>query len=144
MISEEMTATFKMDPDSTMATEAGLWTLGGMNRAQFSWHYSVDYQHYQEKKTGAYCYAPGKITFFLTYTNTIYIAADARLKGCRYSVTKAHEKRHVSTDLRVTKDWIPDIRAAMARGAKDIRYIPFEKEKAQENLDAFLRPVEAQ
>jgi len=142
MSSAELEKIFTPDPDSTMATEAGMWTLGGMNKSRFDWHYSVSYQSSLDKKANAYCYAPEKITFKLTYTNTIYIASDALLKGCRFSVTKAHEKRHVNTDIRVSRDYISDIKKALEAGIKSIKYLPYEKGREQEVLNVFLAPLQ--
>ncbi len=143
MSSTELETIFTPDPDSTMATEAGLWKLGGMNKSTFGGSYNVSYQSYLDKKANAYCYAPEKVTYKLTYTNTIYIASDALLKGCRFSVTKAHEKRHVNTDIRVSRDYVLDIKKALEAGVKDIKYIPHEAGREQEVLGVFLAPLKA-
>jgi len=143
LTSQQLTNDFEYDPDSTIATEKGLWEVAGMNQSRFKWLYKLDYQDFTDKKTGNRCFAPKKITFNLTYENTIYIASDSVQKGCRYSVTKAHEQRHVDMDLRVSRQYLPKIKQAMSRGANGIRYLVYNKDTAKESVDAFLAPIQA-
>lgn len=144
MSSDDLTNNFEFDPDSTISTEKGLWTVGGMNQSRFKWHYTMDYQQLLDKKAQAYCFAPKKITFLLTYENTIYIASDSVQKGCRYSVTKAHEQRHVAMDLKVSREYLQKIKRAMERGTREIKYLPFSKETAKDSVDTFLAPIIAE
>lgn len=144
LTAEQLTNDFEFDPDSTIATEKGLWEVAGMNHSRFKTQYMLDYQDYTDKKSGKRCFAPKKITFQVTYENTIYIASDSVQKGCRYSVTKAHEERHVDMDLRVTRQYMPRIEQAISRGAEEIGYLVYTPETAQESVETFLAPVRAQ
>jgi len=144
MSSQELTENFEFDPDSTIATEKGLWQVAGMNQSRFKWHYKIDYQQFADKKNDQICFAPKKITFNLIYENTIYIASDSLRKGCRYSVTKSHEKRHVDTDVRISKQYLPKIKQAMSRATDSIGYAAYSPETAQQSVDHFLAPIQAQ
>lgn len=144
MSSQQLTDNFEFDPDSTIATEKGLWQVGGMNQSRFKGQYALDYHHFTDKKSGTTCFAPKKIIFYLTYENTIFIASDSVQKGCRYSVTKAHEQRHVDMDLRVSRQYLPKIKQAMARGTNGIRYLAYSAETASQSLDTFIAPIKAQ
>ncbi len=141
---QQLTSNFEFDPDSTIATEKGLWEVAGMNQSRFKWQYQLDYQQFADKKSNQFCFAPKKITFHLAYENTIYIASDSVQKGCRYSVTKAHEERHVDMDLRVSRQYLGKIKQAMSRGTNGIRYLAYSEDTAQQSVDAFLAPIQAQ
>jgi hypothetical protein len=141
---QQLTSNFEFDPDSTIATEKGLWQVAGMNQSRFKWQYKLDYQQFADKKSNQLCFAPKKITFYLTYENTIYIASDSVQKGCRYSVTKAHEERHVDMDLRVSRQYLGKIKQAMSRGTNGIRYLVYSENTAKQSVDAFLAPIQAQ
>lgn len=142
--SQQLTQNFEFDPDSTISTEKGLWTVAGMNQSRFKWQYKLEYQQFEDKRNKQYCFAPKKIIFTLTYENTIYIASDSVQKGCRYSVTKAHEERHVDMDLRVSRQYLAKIRTAMGRGANKIKYLPLSEETAKQSVDAFIAPIQAE
>lgn len=144
MTSQQLTDNFEFDPDSTIATEKGLWAVGGMNQSRFKWHYNLEYQQFEDKRNRRICFAPKKIVFTLIYENTIYIASDSVQKGCRYSVTKAHEERHVDMDLRVSRQYLAKVKTALARGASKIKYLPFSEDTAKQSVDAFLAPLQAE
>ena len=144
MTSQQLTDNFEFDPDSTISTEKGLWKVAGMNQSRFKSHYKMEYQQVEDKRNRRYCFAPKKIVFTLVYENTIYIASDSAQKGCRYSVTKAHEERHVDMDLRVSRQYLAKIRTAMGRAASKIKYLPLAEETAKQSVDAFLAPVQAE
>lgn len=144
LTSRQLTDNFEFDPDSTISTEKGLWNVAGMNQSRFKWHYKLEYQQFEDKRSKQYCFAPKKILFTLTYENTIYIASDSVQKGCRYSVTKAHEERHVDMDLRVSRQYLAKIRTAMGRGTNKIKYLPFSEETAKQSVDTFIAPIQAE
>lgn len=144
LTSQQLTDNFEFDPDSTISTEKGLWKVAGMNQSRFKSHYKMEYQQFEDKRNRRLCFAPKKIVFTLIYENTIYIASDSVQKGCRYSVTKAHEERHVDMDLRVSRQYLARIRTALARGAGRIPYMPYSEETAKQAVDSFLEPVQAE
>lgn len=139
-------------PDSAnaFATEAH-WMVGGLNSSNLRTGYQMPYLR-RDSKDGMSCIMPQAFNYTITYENTIYIAEDFRLMGCRYSATMAHEKRHEKTDLKILEDHADAVRKALEKavsGLRPIGPIPTQNVEAEyarraAELAAYIQPLHAQ
>lgn len=107
MSMNELTSGFANNPDSTLSTEPG-WHLGGLTLSNIQTRYSVNF--HQQTSGGTGCVQVSQVVVDIIYTPVIYIASDFLHKQCQYSVTVAHEQRHVGTDLETINDFTPLMR----------------------------------
>jgi len=107
MTSAELTAGFSDNPDSTLVTD-GNWMVGGLTLSDLRGEYGVNFKTLTYDD-GTVCMGVSSVDFAIYYTPVIYIASDYLHKKCRYTVTKAHERLHVGTDLETFNDFTPQI-----------------------------------
>ncbi|MDE1152749.1 MAG: hypothetical protein PW788_09455 [Micavibrio sp.] len=107
MSSADLTAGFSDNPDSTLATD-GNWMVGGLTVSDLRGEYTVNFKTLTYED-GTVCMSVSNVDFEIVYTPVIYIASDFLNKTCKYTVTKAHERLHVGTDLETINDFTPQI-----------------------------------
>ena len=123
--------------------------VGGLNRSQIKTSYQMPYMRRDNKTAGTSCFMPQAFNYNIVYENTIFIAEDFRLMGCRYSATMAHEKRHEKTDLNLLEQYAADAQKALeaaVSGLRPIGPIPSsqleaEYAKLMETITQSLHPV---
>ncbi len=108
MTSSELTSGFANNPDSTLTTD-GNWMIGGLTLSQLTGQYGVNFKTVTYP-TGQVCLAVSEVDMDIVYTPVIYIAKDFLRQECQYTVTKAHEQKHVATDLETINDFTPQLK----------------------------------
>lgn len=141
MTHEELTAGFANNPDSTLSTEPG-WHLGGLTMSNVEQLFSA---HFQQAlfPDGTACFALSDVAIDIVYTPVIYVASDYVSNKCRYTVTLAHEQRHVGTDLRVFNDFTPYLQGNLQAYVNRIgTQGPYDQSQLQAAQDALLEQVQ--
>ncbi|HYD19153.1 MAG TPA: hypothetical protein VEF76_11800 [Patescibacteria group bacterium] len=142
MTQEELTTGFANNPDSTLTTEGG-WHLAGLTLSNIQNAFAAGYEQ-ALWPDGSGCIQMTELSIDLVYTPVIYIAADHMHNQCRYTVTLAHEQRHVGTDLQVFNDYAPRMQAALTAFVNRLGpQGPFPPGQIQAAQDALLAQVEA-
>lgn len=113
MTRAELTAGFADNPDSSLATEPG-WHIGGLALSNVQVRTGAQFQEVIMSDNSG-CFWVHKINFDIVYTPVIFIASDYLHDECRYTLTLAHEQRHVGTDLKTFNDFTPAIQDALRR-----------------------------
>jgi hypothetical protein len=147
--SATLTHEFGNDPDSTSSTD-GKWMVGGLNKSNIRTQYRAMFSTHSNSKTGDVCFSVKQVDFEITYLNTIYIANDYMRQGCVYSVTLAHEKRHVQTDLRAIKDFMPYAKKIIRdftqslppQGPYSQAQYPLETQRVLQQIATVVQPLE--
>lgn len=94
-------------------------TIGNM-KYSFQGHFS----HRTDR--GSACMTITKMSMRLTYVPKIYLASDYRQSGCSADTIIRHEKKHVATDLKVAKDFVPRLTREIRKAASAIGFVgPF-------------------
>ena len=140
MTTAEMTRGFANNPDSTLSTEPG-WVVGGLTLAPIEGQYSV--QMNQERFSDATtCLGVEEVDVDLVYTPEIYIASDYLNRKCQYTVTLAHEQRHVGTDLKTINDFSPEIKRRIQEYVDGLGVVgPMNADEAQQAADTIVQQV---
>ena len=110
--SQQLTATYGKNPDTTMATD-GLWMVSGVTVVgpeNLQGKARAEFKTMTNYKNDTTCFSVSKVEYEIDYSPAIYIASDYKNMGCRYSATLAHEKRHVAADVKTFTDYIPVFR----------------------------------
>lgn len=136
------------ETSTTLATEAN-WMVGGLNESSIRMRYEMPIVRLPRGDDNT-CFMPTAFNYEIIYENTIYIAEDFKLMGCRYSATMAHEKRHEKTDLRIMEKFAADVRRELeiaVRGLRPVGPIPNdnlqqEYETVAQKLTAGLKPLQ--
>lgn len=118
---EIRTADIKAGGDDNIFAAEAHWMVGGLNRSQIKTSYSMPFLRRDNKTAGTSCFMPQEFHYNITYENTIFIAEDFKLMGCRYSATMAHEKRHEKTDLKMLEGYALDARKALEKAVSGMR-----------------------
>lgn len=117
LTSQQLTAKYGRDPDSTLSTD-GHWMVGGVtvvSEGGLSAQTKMSFDILPNYKDNTACLTVDKVEYEIRYAPKIYIAQDYKDMGCRYSATLMHEKKHVQIDMRTFTDFTPDI----AKGIRD-------------------------
>lgn len=138
------------EKETSFASEAH-WMVGGLNSSKLRTGYQMPYLR-RDSKEGMSCIMPQAFNYTITYENTIYIAEDFKLMGCRYSATMAHEKRHEKADIKILENHAGKVRKALEQavsGMRPIGPIPSSGVEAAyrqlaEQIAASLQPLHAQ
>ena len=120
--SEQLTAQYGRDPDSTLSTD-GHWMVGGVTVVSGSGlqaQTKMAFTTLTNYKNNTTCFTVSKLEYEIQYSPLVYIASDYKDMGCRYSVTLMHEKRHVQTDVRTITDFIPDMERKISAVAESL------------------------
>lgn len=149
MTNEMRTADIQAGGDTNIFATEAHWMVGGLNRSQIKTSYQMPYMRRDNKTAGTSCFMPQAFNYNIVYENTIFIAEDFRLMGCRYSATMAHEKRHEKTDLNLLEQYAADAQKALeaaVSGLRPIGPIPSsqleaEYAKLMETITQSLHPV---
>ncbi|MDI1226664.1 MAG: hypothetical protein PSY14_03145 [bacterium] len=141
MTHQELTAGFANNPDSSLATEPG-WHLGGLTLSQIENLFSSNFQQ-ALFPDGTACTQISDVNIDIVYTPVIYVASDYMSNRCRYTVTLAHEQRHVGTDLQVFNDYAPYLKKKIQAYVNQISpQGPFDQSQLQMVQDAMLAEVQ--
>ena len=135
--------------ENTFASEAH-WMVGGLNSSNLRTGYQTPYLRH-DSKDGTSCIMPQAFNYTITYENTIYIAEDFKLLGCRYSATMAHEKRHEKADIKILENHADAVRKALEQavsGFRPVGPLPAANVEAAykqvaEQITASLQPLHA-
>ena len=139
----QMTQMFQADPDATTSTD-GKWMTVGLTKSNLSGQFSANFYSHTNTKTKEACLAVDKVDYVITYTPLVYVASDYKKLGCSYSVTLAHEKRHVNTDKRVIDQFIPDMKNEIQRLVKKMpAQGPYPAAQVQAQQQRILAEVSA-
>jgi hypothetical protein len=141
MTHQELTAGFANNPDSSLSTEPG-WHLGGLTLSQVEHLLTASYEQ-ALFPDGTACIQMSNVNIDIVYTPVIYVASDYVDNKCRYTVTLAHEQRHVGTDLAVFNDFRPHIQKRLQAYVNRIGpQGPFNQMQLQMVQDALLNEVQ--
>lgn len=94
------------------ATE-GQWMVGGLAKRNTRVEASFQGSSVTDPKTGMTCLQVRSVTYNIHHYAQIFVAADYKSMGCRYSQTLAHEKHHVQIDRIGLNAAIPAIRRSL-------------------------------
>lgn len=142
MTHAELTAGFANNPDSSLSTEPG-WHIGGLTLSNVQASTSVRFQQLTSSdNTG--CFWISRINFDIVYNPVIFVASDYMDDKCRYTLTLAHEERHVGTDLKTFNDYTPAIRKALQSVAAGYGAMgPYRAASLSQRQDAVLEHINA-
>ncbi|HYD19154.1 MAG TPA: hypothetical protein VEF76_11805 [Patescibacteria group bacterium] len=106
-----LTEALRGNKDATHLTESsGKWRVFGITEGSMSGSgYRASYLT-RTDQSGMRCIYVDSITFEIRYNPTIFIGKELVDSECHYRVTKMHEERHVATDLKTIKEYIPKIK----------------------------------
>lgn len=154
LTSQQLTAQYGRDPDSTLSTD-GHWMVSGVtvvSEGGLSAQTKMSFNVLPDYKNNTACLTVDKVEYTVQYAPKIFIAQDYKDMGCRYSATLMHEKRHVQTDVRTFSDFFPDIARSIrdtvqrvgAQGPFPYAAAPDMQKRAMEQINADLKPVFSQ
>lgn len=127
---------------TTLAAEAN-WMVGGLNESSIRMRYEMPIVRLP-RGTDSTCFTATAFNYDIIYENTIYIAEDFKLMGCRYSATMAHEKRHEKTDLRIMEKFTADVRRELETAARGLRPVgPVPNDTLQQEYEAMAQRMVA-
>jgi hypothetical protein len=108
---KSLTEAMKGNKDATHLTESSSkWRVFGMTEGVLGGgNYRVSYMT-KTDQTGQRCIYVDRVKMLITYTPTIFIGKELQTSECHFKVTKLHEERHVATDLKVIKEYLPKIK----------------------------------
>jgi len=93
--------------DSTIATDSR-WHVDGLTEGAIQESYELEFNTVSDGSNS--CLFLSKVNFTVIYKPTIFIASEVKGQTCRQKVTRLHEERHVATDLRAIKEYIPKLK----------------------------------
>ncbi|MDE1152748.1 MAG: hypothetical protein PW788_09450 [Micavibrio sp.] len=93
--------------DSTIATDSR-WHVEGLMEGPIDDSYDLEFNTVSDGSN--MCIFLSKVTYTIAFKPTIFIASEAKGQSCRLKVTRLHEERHVATDLRAIKEYIPKLK----------------------------------
>lgn len=112
-----LTQALAQNKDATHQDTAktGKWRVFGITEGRMEGtNYQASYNGLTDQQ-GNKCIYVDKITFVVRYKPTIFIGAELKKHECHFKVTKLHEERHVATDLRVIRQYLPKIKMEILR-----------------------------
>jgi len=90
-------------------------TAVGLTRTQSEFSFNTSTQLYR-RSDGMYCVYLREVEAHLNQTNTVvYVSREFPKDSCAYTVTYAHEKKHVGIYYFTQKDFAPRIEATLRR-----------------------------
>ena len=89
--------------------------VGGYTNSRLRDKYNINFIHRKNKLTGTQCVTPETVTVNVSYTADIYIAKNYPKGGCRDLETRAHELRHVATDVELLEKNVPALHAKIEK-----------------------------
>lgn len=111
------------------------WMTGGLASRTLNSRVSGTFNILQDRKSGQACMSFKTLTYTLTHEATIYVAADYKNLGCRYSQTMAHERRHVQFDRLALTKGVPALKQALTVYARNTGpQGPYAKEQVQQEM----------
>lgn len=113
----------------------------GLTTGNIDYAYETRFLAQSEQKSGAACFIVKELEMTVTYKPTVYVATEAKGNACRNSVL-AHETRHMNTDLRMIREFLPVIRKKLkaavavvgARGPLPKRMLAAEQKRALKDI----------
>lgn len=142
MTHAELTAGFTNNPDSSLSTEPG-WHIGGLTLSNVQVRTGAQFSQLTRSDNSG-CFWVNQITFDIFYNPIIFIASDYLHDKCRYTLTVAHEQRHVGTDLKTFNDFTPAIRRALQQvGASYGTMGPYHAATLEQRQEAVLQHIHA-
>ncbi len=151
LTSQQLTAKYGRDPDSTLSTD-GNWMVSGVtvvSEGGLGAQTKMSFDILPNYKNDTACLTVDKVEYEIQYAPKIFIAQDYKDMGCRYSATLMHEKKHVQIDMRTFTDFTPDIAKSIresvqrmgAQGPFPAAAIPDMQKSAMAQINADLNPV---
>ncbi len=141
MSSAELTSGFANNPDSTLTTD-GNWMIGGLTLSQLTGQYGVNFRTVTYPG-GQVCLGVSEVDMDIVYTPVIYIAKDFLHQQCQYTVTHAHEQKHVATDLETINDFTPQLKQQLRDFVDSLGVQgPMTQEEAQEAQQSITQAVD--
>ena len=151
LTSQQLTAKYGRDPDSTLSTD-GNWMVSGVtvvSEGGLGAQTKMSFDILPNYKNDTACLTVDKVEYEIQYAPKIFIAQDYKDMGCRYSATLMHEKKHVQIDMRTFTDFTPDIAKSIresvqrmgAQGPFPAAAIPDMQKRAMAQINADLKPV---
>ena len=111
------------------------WMTGGLASRTLSSQVSGTFNILENRKSGQACMSFKTLTYTLTHEATIYVAADYKNLGCRYSQTMAHERRHVQFDRLALNRGVPELKRVLSAYARNTGpQGPYAKEHVQQEM----------
>lgn len=106
-----LTDSMKGNKDATHISDTTRkWRVFGMTEGHIGGRgYRASYLT-KTDQTGQRCIYVDNVTFEITYVPTIFIGKELQTSECHFKVVKMHEERHVATDLKVIKEYLPKIK----------------------------------
>ncbi|HYD19152.1 MAG TPA: hypothetical protein VEF76_11795 [Patescibacteria group bacterium] len=149
--SQQLTAQYGADPDSTLSTD-GQWMVSGVtvvSAGGLAGQTLISFNTMTNYKNDTTCITVDKVEYEVQYAPKIFIASDYKNMGCRYSATLMHEKRHVQTDERTFTDFFPEIAKSIrhsverigAQGPFPKAMVPDAQKQVMARINADLQPV---
>jgi hypothetical protein len=131
------------NPDTSAFTD-GKWMVGGVTVYRGpKIKYSAHFPTMTDPKTGNTCFTIGDAVMTITYDPLVYIAADYKHLGCRYSQTLAHEKRHVDIGRRTIEEFKPYFRKRLQQEVDRIGVRgPMPKAQAEAQRQSVLQQLD--
>lgn len=103
-----MTEAFKNNPDSTFETDSKFIVFGLHEGRVSDSGYNVEFRTIYDK-AGNTCLNVSRVRIILHHQPTIFLAKELEGHECHFRMVKLHEERHVATDLKTFKEYIPKV-----------------------------------
>lgn len=108
-----LTQALAQNKDAThvnVAETVGTWRVFGITEGRMEgtgYHVSFEVQ---SDSRGTKCIYVNKVNFVIRYIPSIFIGSELKKYECIFKMTKLHEERHVATDLKVIRRYLPKIK----------------------------------
>ena len=106
-----LTDAMKGNKDATHLTEkSSKWRVFGLTEGLLGGSgYRASYLT-KTDTAGQRCIYVDRVMLDITYVPTVFIGKELQTSECHFKMTKLHEERHVATDLKVIKEYLPKIK----------------------------------
>lgn len=111
-----LTMEMARNKDVSHVTErTGKWRVFGITEGRMEGsNYNVSFDGLSDQQ-GNKCIYVNKVNFVVRYKPTIFIASELKKYECVFKMTKLHEERHVATDLKIIRKYMPKIKMEILR-----------------------------
>jgi hypothetical protein len=98
----------------------------------------------EEPAANQYCLWAKKVVISLSYRADVYIAREYREGSCRFAQTRAHEMRHVDTDLQTIQEYLPDLQRGIGDQLRGLQALgPVTDDARVAGQNGLLKQVES-
>lgn len=116
--------------------------IGGLHHGELRLRSEIKMLQASRSDSAMACLGVQVLELSLIYTPVIYISRTKPRGSCEYNAALEHEYKHLATDLRILRDWVPSLRDAARRGLDRVSQPMFiearELARARDNIQGLV------